>query len=300
MTVIECVANLSEGRRPERLTAWANVLRSTPGLALLDFSGDVSHNRSVFTFAGEPAAVRLGALTLAALAIEHIDVSHQSGAHPRLGAIDVIPFVPLRAAAMETCVTLAREVGRTLADTFALPVYLYEDASLRPNRRRLEEIRRGGFEGLREKLQSPNWEPDFGPARPHPTAGAAIVGARPILIAYNVNLATDRVDIARHIASRVRERGGGLAAVKALGLWLPERGIAQVSMNLVDYRQTPPQVAYDAVRRLAREEGVDVLNAELIGLIPAAAMSGTTPAAMGLPEFSDLKLLEAQLTRFGL
>jgi glutamate formiminotransferase len=298
MLLIECVPNLSEGRRTDRLAAWAGELRQIPGLALLDWTADAWHHRSVFTMAGGTDSVRAGALHLAECAVREIDLSVQSGVHPRIGAIDVVPFVPLRQTPMSACVALARDVGRTISRQWDLPVFLYEDAASLPHRRHLQDIRRGGFEGLQAKLATSGWAPDFGPRRPHPTAGAAAVGARPILIAYNINLATDRVAVAKSIAARIRERGGGLPAVKALGLLVD--GHAQVSMNLVDYRQTPPRVAFDAVKALAKADGVSIAASELIGLIPEAALEGTSAKALQLSRFSPDRVLEHQLAKHGL
>jgi glutamate formiminotransferase len=298
MLLIECVPNLSEGRRTDLLDTWASELRGIPGLALLDWTADASHHRSVFTMAGGADGVRAGALLLAERAVAHIDLSTQVGVHPRIGAIDVIPFVPLKTTPMSACVHIAREVGRTIGNRWDLPVFLYEEAALIPERRHLQDIRRGGFEGLDAKLAAAGWQPDFGPRRPHRTAGATVVGARPILIAYNVNLATDRVAVATSIASRVRERGGGLPAVKALGLLVDGR--AQVSMNLVDFTRTPPRIVFEAVKALAAVEGVAIAGSELIGLIPQAALAGTSPDALQLSNFSPDRVLEHRLAAIGL
>ena len=299
MDLIECVPNVSEARHGV-IGGMAAELGAISGLALLDYSSDVSHNRSVFTLAGDVRALETAVMTLAARVIDAVDLRTQRGAHPRIGALDVVPFIPLRATTMSTCVDLAQTVGRALAERFSLPIYLYEEASAHPARRRLEDIRRGGFEGLALKMTKPEWAPDFGPAFPHPTAGATVVGARPFLIAFNVNLATDRLDVARHIAATIRERHGGLPCVKALGLALPERQIVQVSMNLTDFTRTPVHVAFDAVRAQAAAMGVDVRESELIGLMPRAALSDTTPEHLRLRHFSPNQILEERLARFGL
>lgn len=300
MNLIECVPNISEGRRPGVVEGIADELRAIDGLALLDHSSDVSHNRSVFTMAGAAAALEHAIMALAARVIADVDLRTQRGAHPRIGALDVVPFVPLRTTPMSACVALARSVGRALADRFDLPIYLYEEASAQPARRRLEDIRRGGFEGLARKMTMPEWAPDFGPAVPHPTAGATVVGARPFLIAFNVNLATDRLDVARRIAATIRERNGGLPGVKALGLALSERQIVQVSMNLTDVTRTPVHVAFDAVCAQAAALGVEVRESELIGLMPRAALSQTTPEHLRLRHFSLNQILEERLARFGI
>jgi glutamate formiminotransferase len=228
-------------------------------------------------------------------AVHTIDLRMHRGEHPRLGAIDVVPFIPLGETTMSECVELARDVGQSIAERLGVPVFLYEEAASREDRRRLEDIRRGQFEGLAAKMTRPEWAPDFGPAKPHPTAGATVVGARQALIAFNVNLGTDRLDVARRIAAAVRERTGGLPNVKALGLLLPHRGIAQVSMNLTDYRRTPIQTAFDRVVAEASRSGVNVLESELVGLIPEAALAGTTAAHLRLHGFTENQILERRL-----
>jgi glutamate formiminotransferase / 5-formyltetrahydrofolate cyclo-ligase len=295
--MIEFIPNVSEGRRPEVVEALLRALCAPAGVRLLNRTSDPSHNRSVFTVAGSADALTAGALALLREAIERIDLRTHRGVHPRMGAVDVMPFVPLGDGTLSECVAVARRVGAEAAARFHLPVFLYEAAAVVPERRRLENIRRGEFEGLAEKLADPAWAPDFGPAVPHPTAGALAVGARHVLIAFNVNLATTRVDIARRIAAKVRERDGGLPAVKALGLALSERGLVQVSMNLTDYSKTPPAAAFAAVQRAALALGIDVVDSELIGLIPQAALAGTSVHALRLTGFSDDQILEVRLAR---
>lgn len=300
MSVIECVPNLSEGRRPELLARYAAAARETPGVYLLDASADASHNRSVLTLAGHAVPLGDAVLALVEAAIETIDLRTHRGEHPRVGAVDVIPFIPLGATPMAVCTALAEVTGSKIAERFGLPVFLYERAARLPERRRLEDIRRGQFEGLVAKMAQPEWIPDFGPTSPHPTAGAVIVGARPFLIAWNVNLATDRLDVAKAIAARVRERGGGLPCVKAIGVSLIDRGIVQVSMNLTDFSQTPIQAVVDRVTAEAAQRGVSVVESELIGLIPAAALAGTTPEALKLRNFTENKIIENRLRTSGL
>lgn len=295
MALVESVPNVSEGRRYARLNEYAAHLRESPGIRLLDWSADVSHHRSVFTVAGEAADVQRAMLQLVADAVATIDLRSHRGAHPRIGAVDVMPFVPLADTPMRLCVDLARETGRRIAERFNLPVFLYEQAALRPDRQRLEHIRRGEFEGLADKLTRPEWQPDFGPSVPHPTAGAIVVGARPFLVAYNVNLATDRLEVATAIASAIRERDGGLPGVKALGLALPERGIVQVSMNLTDVGQTPMVTAFDRIAAAAAAGGVRVVESELIGLVPEAALAGTTPEHLQLRDFSTDRIIERRM-----
>jgi glutamate formiminotransferase len=297
--LVESVPNVSEGRRAGVVDALAAGIGSVPGVVLLDYSADAAHNRSVFTLAGPPDAVEAAILGLFAGAVEHIDMRSHRGVHPRLGAVDVVPFIPLAGATLDDCVALARRVGSRVAEELQIPVYLYEAAATRPARRKLEDVRRGQFERLADRMAMPEWAPDFGPARPHPTAGAAIVGARRPLIAFNVNLATDRLDIAARVAVAVRESSGGLPAVKAMGVRLDDRGIAQVSMNLTDYEVTPIQRLFDAVRTEAARAGAAVLESELIGLIPQAALTGTTPEALLLKDFTPDRILEHRLAIAG-
>ena len=295
MAVIECIPNVSEGRRLDRIAGMGDALAHVPGLQLLDTSSDPSHNRSVFTFAGASPAIEMAVMALFERAVADIDLRTHRGEHPRLGAVDVVPLVPLADVTMADCVALAKTIGKAIAARFEVPVYLYEEASTNPARKHLEDIRRGGFEGLHAKMSQAAWAPDFGPAVPHPTAGATAVGARRALIAYNINLATDRIDIAREIARRVRHSGGGLPHVKALGISLPERGLVQVSMNLTNYEETPIAQVFDAVKREAARHGVRVAESELVGLIPAAALAHTTPADVGLMGFTEGQILENRL-----
>jgi glutamate formiminotransferase len=294
-TLIEAVPNISEGRRREVIEMLADTVRHVDDVFLLDYSADRSHNRSVFTLAGTPHSLAAASLLLIERALETIDLRTHSGAHPRMGAVDVLPFVPLRDATMAQCINLAREVGAAAAERFNLPVFLYEAAQPHEPRRRLEDIRRGQFEGLSAKMSDPAWRPDFGPSCPHPTGGAVAIGARPPLIAFNVNLMSDRLDLARLIARAVRERTGGLPGVKALGVMLKDRGIAQVSMNLTDYGRTSPAVAFQRVREEAEQHGVAVLESEIIGLVPQAALADTTPAALLLTGFTPDRILEHRL-----
>ncbi|HVM29341.1 MAG TPA: glutamate formimidoyltransferase [Candidatus Limnocylindrales bacterium] len=270
--LVECVPNFSEGRRGNVVDALVKAVESVEGVQLLDRGSDVDHNRSVLTFAGEAGAVSEAAARAAAVAIELIDMNGHDGQHPRLGAVDVVPFVPLGDTSIDECVEVARAFGRRIADEHGLPVYLYARAATRPEREVLADIRRPQFEGLRDLIDQPEHEPDFGPARIHPTAGATVVGARPFLIAYNINLESGDVELAKRIARRVRERSGGLPRVQALGLYLDDLRCAQVSMNLLDHEVTPIWLVWQTVSELARDEGVEVRESELIGLCPLAAM----------------------------
>jgi len=290
--VMECVANVSEGRRDFVLDELASVVAAVPGIMLRDFSWDRSHNRSVLTMIGGPGPLEAAVVAIYQVAVGHIDLREHHGVHPRIGAVDVVPFVPLHDTSMRDCIDLARRVGKRVADTFSVPIYLYGEAATRPERRALEHVRRGEFEGLQDKMARPEWRPDFGPSTPHPTAGASAVGARNILIAFNVNLHTSDVAIARRIAGIIRERDGGLPGVKALGLQLPERGIAQVSVNLVDVTATPLHVVFDRIAAEAERAGVSVADSEVVGLVPAQSLHEAARHALRLARFSASQILE--------
>jgi glutamate formiminotransferase len=289
--LIEAVPNFAEGRRPAVIDAITGAIQSA-GAHLLDRSSDWDHNRTVLTIAGSPAAVIEGLFRAVEMAARHIDLFEQRGAHPRLGATDVVPLVPLRHISLQECVELARELGQRIGDELNLPVYLYEAAATRPERRNLADLRRGEFEELRTTIHTPQRQPDFGPAQLGP-AGAVIVGARPILIAFNVFLKSDDVAIAQSIARQIRASSGGFPAVKAIGLLID--GQAQVSMNLVDYTQTPIHVVYDAISRLAQAHGVAVTRSELIGLAPQAAMLQAAAHFLRLPNFDASRTIEGAL-----
>ncbi len=269
--LVECVPNFSEGRRPEVVDALANAVASVPGVFLLDRTQDPDHNRCVLTFAGEIRPVTQAMEAAIGVALERIDMEHHTGQHPRLGAVDVIPFVPLGETTMDEAVQLAHEFGAEIAARYQLPVFFYARAALRPEREVLADIRRPEYEGMKSLIGTPGHEPDAGPARMHPTAGATVVGARPFLIAYNINLETPDVGLAKRIASHIRERGGGLPRVQAKGFYLEDLGCAQVSMNLLDFTVTPLWRAWEEVVRLAGADGVAVRESELIGLMPLRA-----------------------------
>jgi len=294
MSVIECIPNISEGRRQDVLDACAQVIRAA-GVHLLDVKPDASHNRTVYTFAGDRGPVKAAALALFAEATRTIDLRTHSGEHPRVGAVDVMPFVPIEGVTMADCVALAREVAGEVSRKYDLPVFLYEDAATTPARRNLEDIRRGEFEGLAAKLKQPDWAPDFGPSHPHPSAGASVIGARMALIAYNVNLATNRLDVAKKIATAIRQSSGGLRFVKAMGIELADRGIVQVSINLTNYEKTPVFRVFELVKREAARYGVAVLESEVIGLIPAAALTASAAWYLQMDTFADGQVLENKL-----
>jgi glutamate formiminotransferase len=295
MAVIECVPNVSEGRRLDVIEKMTAALEAVPGLRVLDVQSDAAHNRSVFTLAGDAAALGAGIPVLFERAVADIDLRNHKGEHPRLGAVDVVPFIPIDGVTMDDCVRLAKAVAADVASRFTLPIYLYEDASANPARKNLEDIRRGEFEGLAAKMSKPEWAPDFGPAAPHQSAGASVIGARMPLIAYNINLNTDRLEVAKKIASAIRMSGGGLRYVKAMGIPLEDRGIVQVSMNLTNYEKTPIFRVFDLVKREAERYGVSVLESEIVGLVPAAALRQTVEYYLQLEAFSADQVLENKL-----
>jgi len=295
MATIECIPNVSEGRRADVVERIADAIRGIPGVRLLDYSSDASHNRSVFTLAGDAEPLRLAVLALFEQATAAIDLRTHRGEHPRLGAVDVVPFVPIEGVTMDECVALAKAVGAEVSERFGVPVYLYEDASANPLRKNLEDIRRGEYEGLAAKMASPMWAPDFGAAAPHPSAGASVIGARMPLVAYNINLNTDRVDVAKKIAAAIRHSSGGLRYVKAMGVKVEDRNLAQVSMNLTNYQKTPIFRVFELVKREAERYGVSILESEIVGLVPSAALVSSAEFYLQLERFSDGQILENQL-----
>jgi glutamate formiminotransferase/formiminotetrahydrofolate cyclodeaminase len=294
--IVECVPNFSEGRRPETLARLVEAVDSVAGVAVLDTHADADHNRSVITFVGEPQAVVEAAVRAARAAVELIDLRQHVGQHPRVGALDVLPFVPVRGVTLEDCIGLAHEAGERLWDELKVPVYFYESAARKPDRVNLEDVRRKGFEQLREEIGTlQEREPDVGEARVHESAGATVVGARSFLIAYNVNLNTTDQKIARRVAAAVRGRDGGLRYLKALGFALPERGLTQVSMNLVRFERTQLHHAFEAVRREAKRWGVSVAGSEIVGLIPQAALDRAAEYALRIENFSSDVILENRI-----
>ena len=291
--LVECVPNISEGRRSDVAERIANAAKG-PGRTVIDQSLDPDHNRAVITLVGEPVPLTEAVLGLVGQAIQEIDLRTHRGAHPRMGAVDVVPFVPVRDVTMEDCVALSRDVGARIAEAFDLPVYLYEASATRPERTNLATIRKGEFEGFPEKIADPQWRPDFGPQRVHPSAGVVAVGAREFLVAYNINLATSNLAVAKEIAKAVRHSSGGLRYVKALGFALPDRGMVEVSMNLTNVRKTPILRVFDLVRREAERRGVLVAGSEIVGMIPREALYDVASAALQLEGFTakDLVLEE--------
>lgn len=292
---LQCVPNVSEGRRPEVVARLAAALGTSPGARLLDVSSDPDHNRTVFTLAGSPDGLHAALLALYEEALAAIDLNRHQGVHPRIGAVDVVPFVPLGETPMAAAAAAAERLGAAVAERFDLPVYLYEQAARRPERRRLADIRRGGFESLADRLRDAAWAPDFGPAHPHSTAGATVIGARFFLIAFNALLDTADVDVARAVARRVRESGGGLPALRAMGVYLASRGAAQVSMNLVDYRVTSLWAALERVCAEAAQLGAKVVETEVVGLVPEEAAAQALGEALRCPGLGAVSLLEHRL-----
>src|SRR2546428_6869450 len=296
MRIVECVPNFSEGRRKDVIDAIANAIRSIPNITLLDVEYNADHNRSVITFVGEPEPVKIAALAGAAKAVELIDLTKHKGEHPRMGAVDVVPFVPISGVTMEDCVRLAKEFGKELSEKYQVPVFLYEEAASKPERRNLADVRSGEFEGLREEIgKNPARKPDYGPDRIHPTAGATAVGAREVLIAYNVNLGTSDVSVAKRVAHQARVRDGGLEYVKALGFELKERGIVQVSMNMTNYRKSQLFKAFELVKLLSDRQGVPVVGSEIVGLVPMDALVDSAEFYLALEKFSPEQVLEKKL-----
>ncbi len=295
-SLIECIPNVSEGRRSEVVAALADAaVRAGKGVLLLDRTSDADHNRSVFTFLGDGPGLLDAMTALVEGALAAIDLRTHRGAHPRIGAVDVIPFVPIRGATSADCVALARELGKRLASRFALPVYLYEDAASSPERQNLANIRKGEFEGLAEKMTDPAWKPDFGPSSPHPSGGATVVGARSPLIAYNINLGTTDLTVADRIAKAIRHLSGGYRFVKAMGVKLEARGQVQVSINMTNYEKTPLHRVFETVRSEAERHGVQVVGSEIVGLVPNAALLAAAEHYLRLETDPGAQVLENKL-----
>ncbi|ALA60890.1 glutamate formimidoyltransferase [Nitrospira moscoviensis] len=294
--IVKCVPNFSEGREPATVHAIVAAVTSVPDVWLLDHSMDADHHRSVVTFIGSPEAVAEAAWRAIQTATRLIDLRRHSGVHPRVGATDVVPFVPIEGVTMDECVQLARRLGRRVGDELRIPVFLYERAATTSTRVRLERIRQGGLPGLRARMESdPSWTPDYGPPTLHDTAGAIVIGARPTLIAFNVNLKSQDLPIAQAIARAVRESTGGLPSLKAIGVPLPSRGLVQVSMNLTDYRVTPLQAAFQAVKTEAAKYGVDIAGSEFIGLVPQEALNQVGVAFLECERFDPAQILETRM-----
>lgn len=293
--LVECVPNFSEGRRPEVVEQIVAAIRQVDGVRVLDSSSDASHNRAVVTFLGEPGPVKRAAFLAAEKAAQLIDMEQHRGAHPRIGATDVIPFIPIGETTMEECVSLARELGGELGSQLGIPVYLYEAAATRPERKNLPTVRQGEYEGLKEAIKLPERKPDFGPDRLHPTAGATAVGARPPLVAYNINLGTPDVAIAKAIAKSIRGSSGGYPSIKALGVMLEDRGVAQVTINVCNYREVPLARVFETVKSEAARYGINVIGSEVVGLLPMEALLDAASFYLRLEGFSQDQVLEKRL-----
>lgn len=296
--IIECIPNFSEGRRREVIEAIADSIRATDGVRLLDYSGDYSHNRSVFTFIGSPEAVKKAAFASCKKASELIDMTKHKGEHPRMGATDVIPFVPVKDISVKECIEISQKLGKQIAEELSIPVFLYEDSATRPERKNLANVRKGQFEGMAEKLKDPDWVPDFGKPEIHPTAGVVAVGTRMPLIAYNINLDTSDITIADKISKLIRERSGGLKNVRAIGVMLEDRNLAQVSINMINYEKTALYRAFEMVKMEARRYGVNIVGSEIVGLTPMKALIDVAEYYLQLENFdANKQILENYLIK---
>ena len=293
--IMECVPNFSEGRDLGKIEKIIEPFRARQGVKLLDYSNDEDHNRLVVTVVGEPEALKAALLEAVGQAVALIDLNRHSGQHPRMGAVDVIPFIPIKGCTMDEAIALSKEVGEQIATLYQVPVFLYEKSATAPHRENLAAVRKGEFEGMAEKIKLAEWQPDFGPSERHPTAGTVAVGARMPLVAYNVNLGTADLNIASDIARKIRFLGGGLRYCKAMGVELKERGIVQVSINMTDYTRTALYRAFELVKIEARRYGVAVVGSEIIGLVPMEALIDTASFYLGLENFSMNQVLEARI-----
>ncbi len=295
--VVECIPNISEGRRLDIIEEIVSEVRKVPGVVLLDYSSNVDHNRTVVSFIGEPEGVLEAVWRLMVKAADKIDLDQHQGEHPRMGAIDVVPFVPVRNTTMEECVELANRLGKRVGEELKIPVYLYEKAATRPERRNLADVRRGQYEGIKESIKSPERKPDYGPSELG-KAGATAIGARPPLVAFNVNLGTSNMQIAKAIAKALRGSSGGFVNVKALGVELSEQGMVQISMNMVDTQGTPLYRAFEFIKSEAAHYGVPVVGSEIVGLVPLDALLDTATYYLSLHNFEKDQLLEKRIFGF--
>lgn len=293
--LVQCVPNFSEGRNKEVVEKIVDEIRKVEGVKLLDYSMDKDHNRSVVTFVGEPEKVVEAAFNSTKVAAELIDMSKHTGGHPRMGATDVIPLIPISDVTVEECIEHSKQLGKRIGEELNIPVFLYEQSATAKHRENLADIRRGQYEGMKEKLKEEEWKPDYGPAELNVKAGVTAVGTRPPLIAFNVNLGTDNVEIAKKIAKVVRARTGGFTYCKAIGLEIKERGIVQVSMNMVDYTKTSLFRVFDTIEREARRYGVNVIGSEIIGLVPMQALVDVAEYYLRLEDFSSDQILEKKI-----
>ena len=293
--LVECIPKVSEGIRTDVIESIVGVIKEVPGVVLLDYSSDASHNRSVITMVGDPDSVGEAAFRLAKAARDNIDLNHHTGEHPRMGAIDVIPFVPIKEMSVAECVELSKKVGERIYNELSIPVFLYEESATAPHRKNLAAIRKGQFEGMAEKVKQDKWHPDYGNDEIHPTAGVVAVGARAPLVAFNINLGTSDITVADKIAKIIRESSGGLKYVKALGVMLEDRNIAQVSINMCNYEKTPLYRVFELVRAEAARYGVNIIGSEIIGLTPMGALIDTAEYYLKIENFSRAQVLENRL-----
>lgn len=293
--IMECVPNFSEGRDKQKIEKIVDCFRGKDNVKLLDYSSDADHNRSVVTVVGEPEELKAAVIEAIGVAVELIDMREHKGQHPRMGAVDVVPFIPIKNVTAEEAIELSKEVGKEVGERYNFPVFLYEKSASAPHRENLAKIRKGEFEGMAEKMKVEDWKPDFGPAEQHPTAGTVAIGARMPLVAYNVNLNTGDLSIADAIAKKVRFLGGGLRFCKAMGVELKDRGIVQVSMNLTDFTKTAVYRAHEMVRMEAQRYGVSVVGSEVIGLVPMQALIDCAEYYLGIENFSMSQILESRI-----
>ena len=293
--LVECVPNFSEGRRPEVMDAIVNEVKKVAGVKLLDVQSDASHNRKVVTFVGAPADEKRAAFNSCAKAAALIDMERHQGEHPRIGATDVIPFIPVREVSLEECVELADELGKEIADKLDIPVYMYEAAAKKPERKNLPDLRKGQYEGLKTAIAEPERKPDYGPARMHPRAVSTVGGARSFLIAYNINLSTSDVAIAKKIASAIREAKGGFKYCRAMGIMIEERNMAQVTINMINYEGTPLHRVFETVKNEAARYGVNIVGSEIVGLVPMQALIDTADYYLRLENFNRRQIMEENI-----
>ncbi|HOO74911.1 MAG: glutamate formimidoyltransferase [Thermotogae bacterium] len=293
--IIECVPNFSEGRDHEKIEKIVSVFRGKEGVKLLDYSSDADHNRSVVTLVGEPEALKEAILEFVGVAIKEIDMTKHTGQHPRMGAVDVIPFIPVKDVTTDECVELSKEIGNLIWTKYNFPVFLYEKSASSKERQNLSNIRKGQFEGMPEKIKSEQWKPDFGENKIHPTAGVVAVGARPPLVAFNVNLNTSDIKIADKIARNIRNLNGGYKYVKAMGVELTDRGIVQVSINMTDFNKTALYRVFETIKFEAARWGVSIAGSEIIGLVPMMALIDTAEYYLGLENFKSEQILETRI-----
>ena len=293
--IIESVPNFSEGRNLKKIETIVNSFRGKEGVKLLDCQSDKDHNRLVVTVVGEPDPLKIALIEALGSAVEVIDMRKHKGQHPRMGAIDVVPFIPVKNVSMTEAVDFSRKVAEEVSEKYNLPVFLYEKSAIRPERRNLAHIRKGQFEAMADKIKQPEWKPDFGPQEVHPTAGVTAVGARMPLVAFNVNLDTNNLAIANDVAKKVRYISGGLPYCKGIGVELKERGIVQVSMNMTDYTKTALYRSFELIKIEAKKYGVNIVGSEIIGLVPMEALIDTAVYFLGIENFSMEQVLEARI-----